>query len=306
MIWIFTSILGTAAAAVLILWTIGERGVLPRRSTMAFLKEQGLRNLLNGKALHGYVYVRWTQQYISYALNRLLPRSGDQMVRSWGDRYHGKVLTPEQARSIVRLDRPIQIRDLEQIIPYPTARKLVLDGPPDIVAYDCVCRGSRVSPCGPSQVCMVIGRPFTELILEHHPRTSRRITQAEALDLLRQEHGRGHVHAAWFKDVMLDRFYAVCNCCSCCCGGLEVMVKRGGRNIAPSGYVAVVDEKRCDGCGRCRSSCPFQAMGLEGNAVVDWEACMGCGVCEGQCPSGAVTLARDGRKGMPLDVRMMV
>jgi hypothetical protein len=39
---------------------------------------------------------------------------------------------------------------------------------------------------------------------------------AEALDLLRAEHERGHLHSAWFKDVMLNRFYAICNCCKCC------------------------------------------------------------------------------------------
>jgi ferredoxin len=32
---------------------------------------------------------------------------------------------------------------------------------------------------------------------------------------------------------------------------------------------------------------------------------MGCGVCAGQCPEGAIVLARDARKGAPLDVRAM-
>lgn len=305
MIWIVTSLLAAAAAAVIIFWIIGERGLLPRPSTVEFFRLQGLRNFLNGKALHGYVYIRWTRQYIHYAVNRLLPGADAHRARSWGDTYHAKVLTPELAKSIVRLDRPIAIRDLEQVIPYPTARKLVLDGPPDIVAYECVCRAARSAPCGPAQVCMVIGRPFTDLILEHHPGRSRRLAQEEALELLEQEHVRGHMHTAWFKDVMLDRFYAICNCCSCCCGGLEVMVNNGGRNIASSGYIAAVDARICEGCGKCRTACPFQAMDLEGTAVVTWEKCMGCGVCQGQCPAGAITLARDGRKGLPLDVRAL-
>ena len=306
MIWTMTGILAAAlVSTVLALWILGERGPVPRRSTIAFFREQGLRNILNGKALHGYVYGRWTQQYIRYALNRLLPRTQESAVRTWGDHYHGKVLTPEQARSIVRLDRPIPIRDLEQVIPYPTARKLVLEGPPDIVAYECVCRGARTKPCGPTQVCMVIGRPFADFILEHHPRRSRRLTQAEALELLMQERARGHLHSAWFKDVMLDRFYAICNCCSCCCGGLEVMVRHGGRNLASSGYVAAVDAVKCEGCGQCRTVCPFGAINMEGTATVSWEQCMGCGVCQGQCPVEAISLLRDERKGLPLDVRAM-
>jgi Pyruvate/2-oxoacid:ferredoxin oxidoreductase delta subunit len=39
---------------------------------------------------------------------------------------------------------------------------------------------------------------------------------------------------------------------------------------------------------------------------VDSNACMGCGVCEGQCSQHAITLVRDERKGIPLDVRAMV
>lgn len=83
------------------------------------------------------------------------------------------------------------------------------------------------------------------------------------------------------------------------------MVRHGGRNIAPSGFIASVDAGRCTGCGNCGSRCPFKAMGLEGTAVVAWEKCMGCGVCEALCPAGAITLERDERKGLPLDVRAM-
>ena len=32
---------------------------------------------------------------------------------------------------------------------------------------------------------------------------------------------------------------------------------------------------------------------------------MGCGVCLGRCPNEAMTLVRDERKGIPLDVRML-
>ncbi|MGD1158598.1 MAG: 4Fe-4S binding protein [Terriglobia bacterium] len=34
--------------------------------------------------------------------------------------------------------------------------------------------------------------------------------------------------------------------------------------------------------------------------------CMGCGVCVDQCPTGALSLARDEQKGIPLDVRQLV
>ena len=294
-----------AAAALLLFWLYAERGRLLLPSTRRLLREQGFGNILNLKALHSYIYVRWTRQYIGFALNRLAPWSSERARKEWSDHYHGKVLTHEQAKAIITLNHPLPLRDLEQIIPYPTARDLVLNGPPDIVVYECVCRQARANPCSPSQVCMIIGQPFADLILEHHPATSRRMDQAEALELLRQEHSRGHLHSAWFKDVMLNRFYAICNCCKCCCGGLEGMVKYGMGNIASSGYVAAVDASLCDGCGLCEKTCPFNAARVDGVSAVQWEKCMGCGVCAGQCPRGAMSLVRDQKKGLSFDVRMM-
>ena len=151
---------------------------------------------------------------------------------------------------------------------------------------------------------MVIGKPFTDFILEHNPGSSRRLTQDEALALLREEHERGHIHTAYFKDACLDRFYAICNCCPCCCGGIQAM--RGNvPMVCASGYVARIDAAHCAACGTCADACPFDAIQVNGTAVVDWELCMGCGVCTSQCPNGLITLERDERKGIPLDVRAL-
>jgi Pyruvate/2-oxoacid:ferredoxin oxidoreductase delta subunit len=215
------------------------------------------------------------------------------------------VLTHEHARAIITIDRDISERDLEQIIPYPAARNLVLKGPPDIVVYECACRHTRENPCQPTQVCMMIGRSIGDFILKYHPESSQRISQTEALELLRAEHERGHVHSAWFKDVIGGRFYAICNCCKCCCFGIEVMIKRGVPIVASSGYIAQVTESHCSACAVCQNACPFEAIEVSGNAVVNWEACMGCGVCVGQCPQEALSLVRDERKGIPLDVRLL-
>jgi ferredoxin len=67
-----------------------------------------------------------------------------------------------------------------------------------------------------------------------------------------------------------------------------------------------VDEDVCTACGACQDACAFDAIHVEDYAQVDWQNCMGCGVCEGQCPQLAITLVRDARKGIPLDVAQMV
>jgi ferredoxin len=261
--------------------------------------------LINFRAVHAYFYGRWIKEYIHLLINTIFPRLGSRGKKWWSDHYHGKVLTTEQAEAIITIDQDIPLKDLEQIIPYPMARDLVLKGPPDIAVFQCGCRQNRENPCEPIQVCMVIGQPFVDFVLEHHPTSSRRLTQAEALKILKDEHERGHLHSAWFKDAMLDRFYAICNCCKCCCGGIEAMVQYGIPMIASSGYVAQVDKSLCTACEICTNACAFKAIQVHETAVVNWDACMGCGVCVEQCPNEAMSLVRDDRKGKPLDVRLL-
>jgi ferredoxin len=292
-------------SALLALWLVGERGRLLRRSTWRAVREGGLRSLLNLKALHLYVYFRWSNQYIDTLINRVCPRLGDRGWE-WGyDRYHAKVLTTEHAEAIVMLDHDLPERDLEQIIPYRMARQLVLSGPPDVAAYECACRHARQTHCEPTQVCMVVGQPVVDFVLEHNPQSSRRLTQAEAIELLRAEHDRGHVHSAWFKDAAYDRFYVICNCCTCCCAGIEAMMKYGRPVMASSGYVAQVDAGACTSCGACVEACPFRALSMDDVASVNRERCMGCGVCTSQCQADGVALVRDEAKGIPLDVRVL-
>jgi Pyruvate/2-oxoacid:ferredoxin oxidoreductase delta subunit len=298
-----TAVVLVAAAffALLFLYLLGQRGRI-RTSTEEFLRQSGF----GPNALHGYVYLRWITTYIRTLLRLPDPRTSQVAAlgaRWLAQRYHGKVLTHEHSREIILLNREIPLQDLEQIVPYPVARNLVLHGSPEVVAFECVCRHVRPVHCEPTRVCMVIGKPFTDFTLEHHPNDSHRLTQAEALELLEAEHQRGHVHSAWFKDAMLGRFYAICNCCKCCCGGIEKM-RQGVRMMEGSGYVAEIDVAQCANCGDCLEACPFGALSVREDGINrDWDLCMGCGVCEVTCAAGAISLARDVSKGVPLDVR---
>ena len=310
-------LLGFPLAAVAALWLIGERGHLLLPSTRAVFgrrktgrrpegksgqrSKRGRGGVLN--AIHGYVYGRWTYEYINFCIHTLLPRMSPKFKKWWADHYHGKILPTDLARAIITLDHDIRRTDLEQVIPYATARDIVLKGSPRVVVLECPCRHARATPCLPTDVCMVIGGG--EFTLDHHPHRSRAITQQEALDLLQAEHERGHVHTAYFKDACDNRFYAICNCCSCCCGGMEAMVKHGVPMVASSGYVAQVDEDLCIACGNCEEVCPFGAISVNGTSAVLWDKCMGCGVCEGRCDTGAIALTLDERKGYPLDVRQI-
>ncbi|WP_031385375.1 P-loop NTPase family protein [Desulfonatronum thiodismutans] len=276
------------------------------------------------KWLHGYVYGRWPELYIALGTGRhplaralrplsLLFRTPKPAAgqpgppssgrRTFADTYHGKVLLLDHARKLVTVNRDIDLGDLEQVVPYAAAREIVLRHPNHILALDCPCRASSPNPCVPVGVCLIVGEPFAGFIAAHHPDKSRWITQDEAQEILKAEHDRGHVHHAFFKDVMLGRFYAICNCCSCCCGALRA--HRGGTPmLASSGYVCVMDRTLCLDCGLCAKQCQFRAIQRRNK---EWEvnavACMGCGVCIPKCPQAALNLVRAPHRGEPLDIQ---
>ena len=298
-----------------------------RPSTRAFLREA--RNTPGYSFfdwLHGYVYARWPYLYIGTAvgehrlarvfgplvrgLSRLFPtraaNDGGSDHITFADTYHGKVVPLEAASRLVTIEEDITITDLEKVIPYSRARDIVLRNPDHLVVLDCPCRASRPDPCEPMDVCLIVGEPFASFVAEHHPRRSRWITQDEAVGILRAERERGHVHHAFFKDAMLNRFYAICNCCSCCCGAMQAH-QHGTPMLASSGYVARVDSEPCTACGSCADSCQFAAISVDdGFARIDVSACMGCGVCVSKCPQEAISLLRDPAKGMPLEVRELM
>ena len=299
-------IIGVILTIILGIWFFGERWRPLRPSTWKFMKEAGPWRIHKLQALHGYLYARWTNQYICVLINKIYPRLSPARKIWLSEHYHCKVLTTEQANSIITNDKDVPLHDLEQIIPYQIARNIVLKGPLDVAVYECSCRHAHKNPCQPTQVCMVIGQPFVDFILEHNPKSSHKLTQTEALELLQSEHERGHLHSAWFKDACMDRFFAICNCCKCCCGGIEAMVKYDIPMMASSGYIARIDNDICTSCGTCIDVCPFTALSEnEICAAVEWELCMGCGICVEQCPNEAISLVLDEKKGLPLDVRLL-
>jgi ferredoxin len=296
-------------------------------STRAFLQEARRTDDYSFfDSIHGYVYARWPYLYIgigtgehrlskiivpminaiSAPLKRWKPADPDVEQETFADGYHGKVMPIESAKRLVMVKEEIVIKDLERVLPYPRARDIILQNPENIVALECPCRSVRENPCLPLDVCLIVGDPMASFIHEHQPERSRQITQVEAAAILDDEHQRGHVHHAFFKDAMLGRYYAICNCCSCCCGAMQAF-RNGTPMLTSSGYVAKVDLDLCIVCGNCVETCSFAAMELENDQmVVDENLCMGCGVCVANCEQSALVLERDASKGEPLEIQELL
>jgi ferredoxin len=279
--------------------------------------------------IHGYIYGRWPYFYIGTAINpprilKPLVKAANWLIRhresrrhkgyssekveplTIADTYHGKVVPLKEATRLVQVNEDISLTVPEQVIPFDVARDIVFEHPDHILALDCPCRMARENPCLPLDVCIIIGEPFVNFLLEHQADHVHQITSDEAVSIIEAEDKRGHVHHAFFKDAMLERFYAICNCCSCCCGAISTH-KNGIPMLISSGFVCQPNAALCVGCGSCVEKCQFDALKIQdGRVVVDVAACMGCGICVNTCPQNAMTLERMTDRPAPLEIEQLM
>lgn len=133
--------------------------------------------------IHGYVYGRWPYLYIGIGkgdhpiAKRMMPlitlftrvfptkrskksqHSIDFARHTIADTYHGKAIPLQTARELVMINQPIHKPDLEHVIPYTTARAIILENPDHIVVIDCPCRVAKEEHCSPVDVCLIVGEP---------------------------------------------------------------------------------------------------------------------------------------------------
>lgn len=284
----------------LALWLKMERKFWPHQSTIEFWN---LSKLPLAKKVEGYIYAARAEWYLKPATWTWFIR---RMKNESPDTYHGKMLTKQDAAKIVMTNQPLVLSNMDHVIPYPIAKDIILQAPvPSLAVVECPCRALKKDACLPRDVCLVVGEPYTSFVIDHQPDRSRRITVTEALDIIAAEEERGHIHTAWFKDVMHNRFYCICNCCSCCCLGMQSYF-RGVPRLAHSGYSPVFSYDDCSGCGICASTCHFKALKLENDLpLLDDDLCMGCGLCVSHCPADAIELTLAPTKGIPLDIQKL-
>ena len=278
-------------------------------------------------AVHGYLYLTYILHYLNKmsgpmglvskppesdippeaeeAIEILTHRVARESMSAETSTYHGKIVRLRHAEDLIMVEEDIELRDMEKVIPYKVARDIIIRHPQKIALFDCPCRLLQAEPCEPIHVCMAVGDPVASFIVEHGLMNAEFVTSEKAVQVLREEHERGHVHGAYFKDIAGDRFFAICNCCSCCCFGIQAWNRFKTPIIASAGYVARINEE-CTSCGECEDICPFGAISLEGPAAVDEEVCMGCGVCESACEFSAIELELDTSKSGPLDIKRLV
>ncbi len=153
--------------------------------------------------------------------------------------------------------------------------------------------------CGaPQNVCMTFNGAGESLTRHGY---ARAVEVSEGLDLLQQAYEQNLVQ---FGENVREGVSFICNCCGCCCEAMIAARKFGLLNpVHTSNFLPVVDETKCNGCGKCVSVCPVEAMTLVSTndphhpkmkkAKLDEDMCLGCGVCARTCqPRQGITRSR--------------
>ncbi len=163
----------------------------------------------------------------------------------------------------------------------------ILDSATTIAQTECTCRVMARNCDNPTDVCILLD-DFAELFIDRG--VARRISKAEAHEILQRCEELGLVHH--LNNADSSGFEFLCNCCTCCCMVLRGMAILGKEDICyKSRFVSKLDHEACTGCGLCVDRCQFGAIIVQDEkAAVDVGKCFGCGLCASGCPEHAVTL----------------
>ncbi|MGB5422256.1 MAG: 4Fe-4S dicluster domain-containing protein, partial [Desulfobacterales bacterium] len=162
------------------------------------------------------------------------------------------------------------------------------------------CRGISICYCrhkmmhvgraceAPLNICMTFNTTAESLIRHGH---ARAVDVSEGTALLAEAYENNLVQ---FGENVRERVNFLCNCCGCCCEAM-IAARRFAvmHPIQTTNFIPAIDEKTCNGCGKCVAICPVEAMVLVSAndphsarkkiARLDEARCLGCGLCVRVC-----------------------
>lgn len=288
-----------------------------RESTKALMGKHGWRL---DRALHNYLYFAFYYPYVKfvYHLFRFLAtyfswvKPFRHVLETAFARYHAKVISFGDTRKIFELNEDITALSEKnrEIVPFQYAYKILLEEPDFIAVMDCPCKKTLNAPAWSINSCISVGRKTSQFWLDRcgEKYNARKISQQEALELIRKFRREGYITQAFFKVATGGSMGVICNCHIDTCVSLQAtqFARRFDRRLsmaAQSGYSVVRDEDACKGCGTCARICQFGALGVDnGTWIYRRDLCMGCELCVEHCPEQALSLYRDSEKPTPLDL----
>jgi ferredoxin len=148
----------------------------------------------------------------------------------------------------------------------------------------------------PMEICMTFNGSADSLTRHG---IAKKIEVSEGIDLLQKARDFNLVQ---FGENVQENVNFICNCCGCCCEALIAARKFGFLNpVHTTNFIPSVIEENCNGCGKCVSLCPVEAMTLVSSnepdkplkkkAKLNQEICLGCSVCLKGCEKKAIKLS---------------
>ncbi len=134
--------------------------------------------------------------------------------------------------------------------------------PPPIAESGYVTAGTKWSMSGkacdaPKNICMTFNGSAESLTKYGY---ARPVDVAEGLDLLQQAWEHNLVQ---FGENVRQGVNFICNCCGCCCEAMIAARRFAYLNpVHTTNFIVEVNVTDCNGCGKCVSACPVEAMTL--------------------------------------------
>lgn len=297
-----------------------EGGSLMRESTKVLMAKHGWRI---DRAVHNYLYFVFYYPYVFflYHLFRILSKYFSwvkpirYIISMSFARYHAKVMSFGDTKKMFELNEDIAATSVKnkQIVPFKYAYKILLQEPEYIAVMDCPCKKTMNAPDWTINSCISVGRKTSQFWVERLGKkyNARKISQQEALDLIKKFRKKGYLTQAFFKVATGGSTGVICNCHMDNCVSLQAT--RFAREFDPSfsmaadsGYSVLHDDAKCTKCGTCASICNFGAIKVfDGVRTYDRSKCMGCDLCVEHCTQEALSLYQDPKKTVPLDLDLV-
>jgi Na+-translocating ferredoxin:NAD+ oxidoreductase RNF subunit RnfB len=147
----------------------------------------------------------------------------------------------------------------------------------------------------PMDICMTFNGSAQSLVRHGY---ARAVDVKEGLDLLQRAWDCNLVQ---FGENARQGVNFICNCCGCCCEAMIAARRFAYMNpVHTTNFIVEVDESQCNGCGKCVSACPVEAMTLisvndphhpnQKKARLNEDLCLGCGVCVRSCSKAGLKM----------------
>ncbi len=185
---------------------------------------------------------------------------------------------------VIPIDKSLDVK--QWVIPTQQAISILTEAN-SFALTACACR-TNYQCDKPKEVCFLLNDVADKAVAKGE---ARRVNKKEAIKVLQIASKAGLVHLSLYRPD--QEVFALCNCCSCCCHDLQLLIKyKRTELVIHSDFMAVTGDGLCIECGLCIQSCPFNARDItdNGGVTLNEERCYGCGVCSPVCPEKAIEM----------------